>query len=80
MPILFRHIGFRLGDATVAELPETCAVDPTLIEVDLREMPEHELDALCAASCKDPFRDMLSTQPGVLENKLAHFTGGQLSD
>ena len=51
-------------------------MERTLIEVDLRTMPEHELDDLCAASCKDPFRDMLIIQPGVMQNKQAHFTGG----
>ena len=38
-------------------------------------MSNTELDELCAASCKDPFKDVLSKQPGVLQNKLAHFTG-----
>ena len=59
----------------MADLSETCQVDSSLIEVDLRTMPQHELDGLCAASCEDPFRDMLSVQPGVLPNKIAHFTG-----
>ena len=73
--IFCRHIGYRLGDATCAELPETCEIKRDLVEVDLRTMPDNELDDLCAASCKDPFRDMLIKQPGVLQNKQAHFTG-----
>ena len=73
-----RFLGFRAGDSTVAALPDTCQPDRDLTEIDLREVSEHELDQMCAASCDNPLRHMLDKQPGVSENRIGRFTGGQL--
>ena len=50
------------------------------MEIDLREATDSQIDQLCAASCLAacPFKDMLQDPPGVLESRVAHFTGERL--
>lgn len=75
LPPSNRYLGLRAGDATIGELPETCTLQADLVEVDLRTVSEADLDQMCAASCENPLQDMLTEQPGVLENRVGHFTG-----
>lgn len=43
--------------------------------VDMATWSREDLMRLAAASCPDPLRDMLDTQPGVLPERQAYLTG-----
>ena len=73
-----RHVGYRPGDPTAGSPPEDFSdADSDALIIDLATISNADMQHLCRASqCGiDPFRDLLSNQPGVRPNRQAHFTG-----